>query len=555
MSDDDQEAETVALVNDKIYNSSTHSPKKTVSKKGNFTFQESNKDICLKNYEGETTQNERSEILRQSINHKQASPLKVDTDKKGIEPGMSYFLAPSPGLQMSLESDNFVDRPPLKKDYIIGIDSIPQQREALIAHKGGHLTIMLAGQSGLGKTTFVNTLFGTSILPSIWDEVGEASPNVTFKKTTSIVRHQAIVEENGISLKLTVIDTPGFGDSSNNSFSWGSIANYIDEQIRTYIFQEEQPDRKKMTDNRINCCLYFIPPSNKGLSPLDIETMCEISKRVNLIPIISKADAFSTQELVSFKEEIKRTIRAQGIKICEFIDKSDPECQFIASESPYAIVSSESKVMNAKGELVRGRKYKWGVAEVENPLHSDFSKLRETLMSRNLVDLVDSTEKYYEVCRRSMLKTRILQAKDSLNASEPTEKIVALKSLNYENPDENGLENYKCYQVYDKSYMDSMLIEWSPEYIHKQWEAKKRFKEVVNLEEKKFKDWKRALFDRQTSFNLEIEETHNKVKSMQKECHELESILLSERDSNANWKNWTKNPNSNSTNSNNNKAV
>lgn len=38
------------------------------------------------------------------------------------------------------------------------------------------------------------------------------------------------MEEDGVKLNLTVIDTPGFGDSINNSSGFGEILAYIERQ-------------------------------------------------------------------------------------------------------------------------------------------------------------------------------------------------------------------------------------------------------------------------------------------------------------------------------------
>ncbi|AET40648.1 septin SPR3 Ecym_6267 [Eremothecium cymbalariae DBVPG len=488
---------------------------------------------------GNTSQSTVPLSLDPDENHTSLGYFEVNDKKSEIveqeatEPQMDPFFEgvffqhddAQPASNTQNKANTLIEKRPINEKYTVGIGCLPLQREFVTAKKGGHFTIMVVGQTGLGKTTFVNTLFRTSLLPSVWDTLESVKPNVFFKKTTRIIRHQAMIEENNIKLKLTVIDTPGFGDNTNNSFAWSPIISYIDEQFRSYIFQEEQPDRKRLSDNRIHCCLYFLNPSNKGISPLDIEAMQEISKRVNLIPVIAKADSLGVHNIITFKDDVKKIINAQGIKVCAFLDEGDPDCQAVCRDSPYTLVCCDSYVQKPNGERVRGRKYKWGVAEVENPKHSDFCLLRDILMSRNMVDLVVSSEKYYETCRSHMLMTRINQAKDGL-AAETSEDNVILKNMNYENPDANGLQNYKCYQIYNKQYMDELIIEWSPEFIHKQWEAKKRFNEIVHLEEKKFKDWKRALMFKQTNFNSEIEDVHNRVKNLQIDCEELESILL-----------------------------
>ena len=62
-------------------------------------------------------------------------------------------------------------------------------------------------------------------------------------------------------MKLSVIDTPGFGDYVNNRDSWVSIVEYIDEQLESYMQQEQQPFRQGKFDMRVHACLYFIRPT------------------------------------------------------------------------------------------------------------------------------------------------------------------------------------------------------------------------------------------------------------------------------------------------------
>ncbi|CCH45506.1 Septin-14 [Wickerhamomyces ciferrii] len=392
--------------------------------------------------------------------------------------------------------------------YSVGIDVLPLQTQNLKAKNGDVFNLLLVGESGLGKTTFVNTLFGTSLLPSVWHNVEEITPNVKFDKTTSIVRHTAHLTEDDFNLDFTVIDTPGFGDFVDNSFGFVPITNYIDDQLRLYMFQEEQPNRTKLKDNRVHACLYFIKPTSKGLSPLDIEALKHISNRVNLIPIISKADSLTHNELKELKKTIKEIVEVQNIKICEFIEDEEVK-KDILKNIPYSIIGSESVVINEDNNTtIRGRKYKWGIAEVENEKHCDFIKLRDTLMAKNMVDLISSTESYYESCRNKLAKTRIKQARDTLEDNE------SIKHLNFDDPDKNGLQNQKILSKFNKPFVDELVIEWSPIFIQQQLTQKKKFTQIVQFEEKKFKDWKKALFAKQSTFNGEIEEIHQQIKSL-----------------------------------------
>jgi len=51
-----------------------------------------------------------------------------------------------------------------------------------------------------------------------------------------------------------------------NHFSWKPILNFIDQQFLKY-YQAETSfgiERKYVQDQRVHCCLYFLPPSVRG---------------------------------------------------------------------------------------------------------------------------------------------------------------------------------------------------------------------------------------------------------------------------------------------------
>lgn len=72
------------------------------------------------------------------------------------------------------------------------------------------------------------------------------------------------LEEQMFKVKLSVIDTPGFGDYVNNYDSWLPVIEFIDDQHENYMRQEQQPSRKGKIDMRVHVCLYFIRPNGHG---------------------------------------------------------------------------------------------------------------------------------------------------------------------------------------------------------------------------------------------------------------------------------------------------
>ena len=49
------------------------------------------------------------------------------------------------------------------------------------------------------------------------------------------------------------------------------------------------------------------------------------------------------------------------------------------SSVPFAVVGSNVEI-EVRGKMVKGRKYPWGVVELDNPEHCDFRKLQTMIM-------------------------------------------------------------------------------------------------------------------------------------------------------------------------------
>ncbi|KAH6879715.1 septin [Coprinopsis sp. MPI-PUGE-AT-0042] len=362
----------------------------------------------------------------------------------------------------------------------IGIANLPNQRHKIVAKRGAHFTIMVVGESGLGKTTLINTLFSTELSPA------KNYSRRHFKqmdKLTEVEIIKAELEEKQFKVKLTVIDTPGFGDYVNNRDSWLPIVEFIDDQHEAYMRQEQQPQRSEKADLRVHACLYFIRPTGHTLKPLDIEVMKRLGTRVNLIPVIAKADTLTQNDLFTFKQRVREVIDAQGIRIYTppLDDEENAEhAHMLINAIPFSIIGSTEDVRTPDGRVVKGREYIWGVAEVENENHCDFKKLRSLLIRTHMLDLISTTEElHYEHYRQQQMETR---------------KFGEAKPRNRDNP----------------------------KFKEEEESLRKKFTEQVKAEEARFRQWEQHLIAERDRLNKDLELAHSAIKSLEAELENLQ---------------------------------
>ena len=128
----------------------------------------------------------------------------------------------------------------------VGFDSITSQIEHKLLKRGFQFNVIVVGallglndlhflmvrnigQTGLGKSTLINTIFASHLI----DSKGRLNADEPVRQTTEIqaVSHSEfrvirdafdlthaslVIVENGVRLRLNIVDTPGYGDQINN---------------------------------------------------------------------------------------------------------------------------------------------------------------------------------------------------------------------------------------------------------------------------------------------------------------------------------------------------
>merc|ERR1719323_1573569 len=282
----------------------------------------------------------------------------------------------------------------------VGFDSLPDQLVNQAVASGFTFNIMCIGETGLGKSTLMDSLFNTSFDSM---QANHREPNVKLNS------HTYELEESGVKLKLTLCDTVGYGDQVNKEDSFKPIVDYIESQYEAFL-QEELKIKRNLNsyhDSRVHACLYFITPNGHGLKSIDLVCMKKLDSKVNIIPIIAKADTINKAELAKFKSKIMSELVYNGVQIYQFPTEEETVAETnkqMNGNLPFAVVGSNDFV-KVGNKMVRARQYPWGVVQVENENHCDFTKLREMLIRTNMEDLRDTTHsRHFEVYRKHRLQ-------------------------------------------------------------------------------------------------------------------------------------------------------
>lgn len=234
--------------------------------------------------------------------------------------------------------------------------------------------ILVAGDSGLGKTSFINTYMYLKF--NYFQKFSDCSDIVPT--TTEITHTKAKRTEDKIDFNIDMIDTPGYG-SFRNINSWVRfIVRYLIEKIIKY---NRDPNK---IDERVHCCLYFI---DSVLKQNDITALRELQKYMPIIPIISKADTCTLDEIKKFKKIILDQLKESEISIFYYKPEDNQGkglndfSSNLGDGPPYCVISAVSRI-NTEGKYLFGRQYNWGSCDINNPFHSDFPIINKCLIGR-----------------------------------------------------------------------------------------------------------------------------------------------------------------------------
>uniref|UniRef100_UPI00398ECC27 septin-6 isoform X6 n=4 Tax=Pristiophorus japonicus TaxID=55135 RepID=UPI00398ECC27 len=374
----------------------------------------------------------------------------------------------------------------------VGFDSMPDQLVNKSVCQGFCFNILCVGETGLGKSTLMDTLFNTRF---------EGDPAAHNQPGVHIKSNSYELQESSVCLKLSIINSVGFGDQINKEESYKSIVEFIDTQFEAYL-QEELKIKRTLHnyhDSRIHVCLYFIAPTGHSLKSLDLVTMKKLDSKVNIIPIIAKADSISKNELQKFKIKIMSELVSNGVQIYQFPTDDETVAEIngtMNAHLPFAVVGSTEEI-KIGNKMMKARQYPWGTVQVENENHCDFVKLREMLIRVNMEDLREQTHaRHYELYRRCKLEEMGFKDTDPDNKPFSLQETYEAKRNEFLGELQKKEEEMRQMFVMRVKEKESELKEAEKE-LHDKFD---RLKKLHQDEKKKLEDKKKSLDDEINAF-------------------------------------------------------
>lgn len=205
-------------------------------------------------------------------------------------------------------------------------------------------------------------------------------------------RSRFISKLNETIFHLNIFMSHGLGENFDESLYFKEISKFFENQFDKTINEETRIKRNlnNFKDTRIHVALYFIESLGHGLKEIDVKLMKLLSKYTNVLPIISKADSLTDDELNNFKSFIKKDLEKYDVNIYNFpYDRMHDdievvkEHQFLSSLQPFAITCSDN-FPNCE------REYPWGKVSTNDIL--DLSILKKVLFGSHLHEFKDITE-------------------------------------------------------------------------------------------------------------------------------------------------------------------
>ncbi|KAK0711510.1 hypothetical protein B0H67DRAFT_585563 [Lasiosphaeris hirsuta] len=223
---------------------------------------------------------------------------------------------------------------------------MPSRRPFTDAGKAmGRLKVLVAGDSGVGKTSLVKAIVqacehivhvdpitpgagmkkrgrrgGTSQIteiyastkpyPEWWSEVDD------FK----VLRRRKSLGDAVLDRNICFVDTPGYGSGSSSMDTVTPVKEYVEGHLRR-MSSNSLPDGDMLNliggDGGVQVDVVFYMVSNR-LRPVDVQYLRQLAPLTNIIILLAQSDLMSPEQISASREQIHSQLKEASIRLFSF---------------------------------------------------------------------------------------------------------------------------------------------------------------------------------------------------------------------------------------------
>ncbi|KZL67397.1 heat shock protein [Colletotrichum tofieldiae] len=298
------------------------------------------------------------------------------------------------------------------QQFIMPTINVPSRRPFTETGKSlGRLKLLVAGRSGLGKTTLIRAIgqycphivhvdptmpvamASTGLLPAntlpndppivqgtfqITETFASTKPYPPWWKESvqaSPISSTGSADDTILDRNVCLVDTPGYQETCRPADTVGQVAQYVESHFqKNRLDGLEDPDVLKTVGGSggllVDAVLYTIPSS--GLNSTDFQYIRQLESLTNVIPLLARADTLTPEQITASKEHIAKQLAEEGLRLFTFAPLTSnvkkPDIYAISSE-----LGSDPDVMDAS--LLMSSEY------MQPLMPTDLSHLLESIFS------------------------------------------------------------------------------------------------------------------------------------------------------------------------------
>ncbi|EPS43932.1 hypothetical protein H072_2052 [Dactylellina haptotyla CBS 200.50] len=287
-----------------------------------------------------------------------------------------------------------LDDSTLSTQFIMPTIRMPSRRPFTARGKElGRLKILVAGDSGIGKTSLIKSMIqanedivhvdpwvyttpDSSVTSSFYggkDNLGTTNALTEIYGSTKpyptwwsdfedsrVLRRRKSSGETVLERNVCFVDTPGYGAGTSYSECIEPVFKYVERQLErtTSIMNGDEGDQLSfLTGNgspQVDVVLYVIL---HRLKPVDIDFMRRLSSLTNVFPVIAKSDTLTATQTTELKLSILNDLRNAGIRAFLFGKSADDVARGLPSCPPFATSSAQAPDETMDASLLMSPEY------------------------------------------------------------------------------------------------------------------------------------------------------------------------------------------------------